>query len=74
MKKHLIENNSLKNILKFKFPFDNSKNNFNIIDNNLCFNANLNNDFLLKFDLKNIIKSYNFRLINYSKFISIRKN
>ena len=32
--------------------------------NNLCLNENLNNVFLLKFDLKNSIKSNNFRLIN----------
>ena len=63
-KKYLSENASLKNILEFKFPIDNSKNNFNIIDNNLCLNENLNNVFLLKFDLKNSIKSNNFRLIN----------
>ena len=62
--KHLSDNASLKNILEFKFPIDNSKNNFNIIDNNLCLNENLNNVFLLKFDLKNSIKSNNFRLIN----------
>ena len=31
--KHLSENASLKSILEFKFPIDNSKNNFNIIDN-----------------------------------------
>ena len=62
--KHLSENASLKNILDFKFPIDNSKNNFNIIDNNLCLNENLNNVFLLKFDLKNSINSNNFRLIN----------
>ena len=62
--KNLSENASLKNILEFKFPIDNSKNNFNIIDNNLCLNENLNNVFLLKFDLKNAINSNNFRLIN----------
>ena len=62
--KHLSENASLKSILEFKFPIDNSKNNFNIIDNNLCLNENLNNVFLLKFDLKNSINSNNFRLIN----------
>ena len=64
--KHLSENASLKSILEFKFPIDNSKNNFNIIDNNLCLNENLNNVFLLKFDLKNTINSNNFRLINDS--------
>ena len=62
--KNLGENASLKNILDFKFPIDNSKNNFNIIDNNLCLKENLNNVFLLKFDLKNAINSNNFRLIN----------
>ena len=62
--KHLSENASLKKILEVKFPIDNSKNNFNIIDNNLCLNENLNNVFLLTFDLKNINNSYNFRLIN----------
>ena len=62
--KHLSENASLKSILEFKFPIDNSKNNFNIIDNNLCLSENLNNVFLLKFDLKNTNNSNNFRLIN----------
>ena len=62
--KHLSENGSLKSILEFKFPIDNSKNNFNIIDNNLCLSENLNNVFLLKFDLKNTNNSNNFRLIN----------
>ena len=62
--KHLSENACLNNIIEFKFPIDNTKNNFNIIDNNLCLSENLNNVFLLKFDLKNAINSNNFRLIN----------
>ena len=63
-KKPFSVNASLKDILEFKFPIDNSKNNFNIIDNNLCLKENLNNVFLLKFDLKNNINSSNFRMIN----------
>ena len=62
--KHLSENASLKSILEFKFPIDNTKNNFNIIDNNLCLNENLNNVFLLNFDLKNNVNASTFRLIN----------
>ena len=44
---------------------DNNKNNFNIIDNNLCLKENLGNVFLLKFDLKTDLENNNdFRLIN----------
>ena len=59
------DNASLKNILENNYPIDNSKNNFNIIDNNLCLKENLNNVFLLKFDLKNdVVNNNDFRLIN----------
>ena len=39
-KKYLSENASLKNILEFKFPIDNSKYNFNIIV--LSYKVNMN--------------------------------
>ena len=59
------ENASMKNILENNYPIDNNKNNFNIIDNNLCLKENLGNVFLLKFDLKNDFENNNdFRLIN----------
>ena len=60
-----IDNASLKNILGINYPIENNKNNFNIIDNNLCLNENLGNVFLIKFDLKNDLDNNNdFRLIN----------
>ena len=61
-----FDNASLKDILENNYPIDNNKNNnFNIIDNNLCLKENLNNVFLLKFDLKNDINNNDdFRLIN----------
>ena len=60
-----LDNASLKNILESCYPIDNNKSNFNIIDNNLCLKDNLNNVFLLKFDLKNNIdKNIDFRLID----------
>ena len=60
-----LDNASIKNILESNYPIDNNKNNFNIIDNNLCLIDNLNNVFLLQFDLKNNIdKNIDFRLIN----------
>ena len=59
------ENASMKNILENNYPIDNNKNNFNIIDNNLCLKENLGNVFLLKFDLKTDLENNNdFRLIN----------
>ena len=61
-----FDNASLKDILEKNYPIDNNKNNnFNIIDNNLCLKENLNNVFLLKFDLKNDLNNNDdFRLIN----------
>lgn len=61
-----FDNASLKDILGNNYPIDNNKNNnFNIIDNNLCLKENLNNVFLLKFDLKNDVNNNDdFRLIN----------
>ena len=60
-----LDTASIKNILESNYPIDNNKNNFNIIDNNLCLKDNLNNVFLLQFDLKNNIdKNIDFRLIN----------
>jgi len=38
-------------IMNLKFPIDNSKFNFMIIDANLSINQNLNNIFFLEFDL-----------------------
>ena len=58
------DNASLENILENNYPIEN-KNNYNIIDNNLCLKENLDNVFLLKFDLKNDLDNNNdFRLIN----------
>ena len=59
------ENASINKILGNNFPIENNKNNFNIIDNNLCLKENLGNVFLLKFNLKNDLENNNdFRLIN----------
>ena len=59
------ENASLTSIIESNYPIDNIKKNFNIIDNNLCLKDNVNNIFLLQFDLKNNIdKNIDFRLIN----------
>lgn len=57
-------NASLKNIIEGTYPIKNYQN-YNIINTNLCIKENLNNVFLLKFDLKNGKDNNNeFRLIN----------
>ena len=58
------ENACIKDVLENEYPINN-KNNFNILDNNLCLKQNLANVFLLKFDLINEHnKNNDFRAIN----------
>ena len=58
------ENACIQDILENEYPINN-KNNFNILDNNLCLKQNLANVFLLKFDLINEHnKNNDFRAIN----------
>ena len=53
-----ICNNEKENdILNLKFPIDNTKFNFMIIDANLSLNENLNNIFFLEFDLSKTLSN-----------------
>ena len=54
----------INDILNHKYPLDNSKCNFDIINANLCIKENLKKIFLLKFDLKNAENSEILRKIN----------
>jgi len=50
----LEQNNSLKELINYSFPIDNSKSNYFFINTNLSMKENLNNIFLIEFDLENI--------------------
>ena len=62
--KNSAGNKTIKEILNHKYPLDNSKCNFDIINTNLCIKDNLKKIFLLKFDLKSAENSEIFRKIN----------
>ena len=62
--KNSNDNETIKDILNHKYPLDNSKFNFDIINSNLCIKENLKRIFLLEFDLKKAENSEIFRKIN----------
>ena len=70
----LIEqNNSLKELINYSFPIDNTKSNYFFINANLSMKENLNNIFLIEFDLEKINNNDNLNNLNNKEEQDFRK-